>query len=158
MSVSNLEKLRIKLHADGDTTTAADNTYDVYPLQGIDISSRKNAFSISPPGLSASENILLGVSGMEADITINCQLWEDGADRSNGTHGPTVETIIDQGTYLEDTMQDPGFTATWELDHTTGAGFDDDEVFFETADYTLIDQQSPKWTDCRILLRRGGSV
>lgn len=158
MSVSNLEKLRLKLHADGDTTTAPTNTYDVYTIQSVDINSRKDAFSIAPPGLAAAENILLGVSGMQADIAINCQLWEDGADRSNGTHGSTVETIVEQGTYLETTMQDPGFSATWELDHLTGAGFNDDEVFFETADYTLFDQQSPKWTDCRILLRRGGSV
>lgn len=158
MSVSELEKLELKLHSDGDTSTTPDNTYRIYPIQTVDISSRKNAFSISPPGLAASDNILLGVSGMQADITINCHLWNDGSDRSNGTHGSTVTTQEEQVVYLEDTMHDPGFTAAWEIDHLTGGAFNDDEVFIETIEPTVISQTSPKWKECRILLRRGGSV
>lgn len=158
MSASNLEKLRLKLHADGDTTTAADNLYDIYPIQTVDINSRKDAFSIAPPGLAASENILLGVSGMQADITINCHLWDDGSDRASATHTATVTTIEEQATYLEETIHDPGFTAAWELDHLTGGAFNDDEVFVETVDETVINQQSPKWKECRIMLRRGGAV
>lgn len=156
MSVSNLEKLRLKVDPDSDDTF--ENTYDIYPIQSVDISSRKDAFSIAPPGLAASENILLGISGMQADISINCTLWEDGADRANGTHTSTVTTVEEQITYLEDVMHAPDFSAAWELTHLTGSAFSDDEVFVETIEPTVLSQQSPKWRSCRIGLRRGGSV
>lgn len=156
MSVSNLEKLRLKLDVDGDDTV--ENTYDIYPLQQVDVTSRKEAFSIAPPGLAASENILLGLSGMQADIVVQAQLWNDGADRANGTHTTTVETVEEQATYLEETMHAPDFQATWEIDHLTGAAFDDDEIFVESVEPSLISQSEPKWKPVRFQLRRGGSV
>lgn len=151
-----LEKLRLKLDSDGDDVI--EREYDIYPLQSVEISSTKEAFSIAPPGLAASDNILLGVSGMQGDITIDGQVWDDGNDRANGTHTSTVTTVTEQVTYLEDTMHDPGFSAAWELDHLTGSAFNDDEVFVENIDTTAISQESPKWKPLRIRLRRGGSV
>lgn len=151
-----LEKLRLDLDANGDGTT--DNEYLIYPIQLVDVSSRKEAFSIAPPGLAASDNILLGISGMQADITITCTLWDDGTDRANGTHSSTVVSVEEQINYLEDVMHAPDFSASWTLDHTTGNAFDNDEVFVEAIEPTVFSQDSPKWKPCRIGLRRGGSV
>lgn len=153
---ANLEQLRLKLDADNSGTV--DNTYDIYPIDEVTLSSSKDAFSIAPPGLAASENILLGLSGMQADITIQANIWNDGSDRANGTYTSTVVTTEEQNEYLEDVMQDPGFSAAWQLDHLTGAAFNDDEVFVESVEPTLISQENPKWKPIRIRLRRGGSV
>jgi hypothetical protein len=151
-----LEKLRLKADTDGDGTV--ERTYDLYPLQEVTINSRKDAFSIAPPGLSAADNILLGVSGMQADITVRFNAWDDGTDRANGTHTSTVTTVEEQITYLEDTIHAPDFAASWQLDHLTGSAFNDDEVFVESIEPTVISQQSPKWKGVRLGLRRGGSV
>lgn len=173
MSVSNLEKLRLTLNP-GD---ADERQFDIYPLQNIDIRSNKEAFSIAPPGLSSSRNILLGVSGMQADIGIDCTLYEDGADRSNGTaptsaevgvdsnrdaitytFDGTVETVEEQHLYLEHVMQAPDFGSVWELEHVTGSAFNGEQVFVETVEPTVVSQENPTWKPCRIGLRRGGSV
>jgi hypothetical protein len=148
-----LEKLRLKLDEDGDDRV--EHTYDIYPIQEVTINSRKNAFSIAPPGLAASENILLGVSGMEADIQIQATVWDDGSDRSGGENIVSVEEQI---TYLEDTMHAPDFLASWELDHLTGAAFNDDEVFVESIEPTVLSATERKWKSVRIGLRRGGSA
>lgn len=148
-----LEKLSLKLNPSGTT-----REYQIYPLDSVDIRSTKNAFSIAPPGLAAKDNILLGVSGMEADITISAFIWDDGTDRSNGTGSSTVTTVEEQITYLEDTIHDPGFDAAWQLDHLTGSAFNDDDVFVENIEPTVISQQSPKWKPVRFTLRRGGTV
>lgn len=157
MSVSELEKLRLKLDSDGDGTV--ERTYDIYPITGdIQISSNKDALSIAPPGLSARDNILLGVSGMQADITIPFATWEDGSDRANGTHTETVTTAIEQNRYLEDVMHAPDFAASWQLDHLTGAAFDDDDVFVEGVEVTSISFDNPKWKPATLRLRRGSSI
>lgn len=156
MSVSNLEKLRLKLDSDNDGTI--EREYDIYPLQEVTISSRKDAFSIAPPGLDAASNILLGISGMQADIEITGQVYDDGSDRANGTHTSTVTTVEEQLEYLEDTMHDASFSAAWQLDHTTGSAFNDDEVFVEEIDTTAISFDLPKWKPLRIRLRRGESI
>ena len=149
-----LEKLRLTLNP-GE---ADERQYDIYPIREVSIASRKNAFSIAPPGLAASENILLGVSGMEADITIEAFVWDDGSDRANGTHTSTVVSLEDQLTYLEETMHAPDFGATWQLDHTTGGAFNSDDVFVESVEPTVLSTSERKWRSVRIGLRRGGSV
>jgi len=153
MSASNLEKLRLTLNPSTDNYQ-----YDIYPLQSVDISTEKQAFSIAPPGLSARENILLGISGMNADITITAQAWEDGSDRANGTFSNPVETVEEQLAYLEDDIHAPDFGASWELDHVTGNAFNGDDVFVESVDQTRISQQTPKWKEITIRLRRGRSI
>jgi len=137
-----LEKLRLKLDSNSDGTI--NNTYDIYPIQEVSVTSRKQAFSIAPPGLAASENILLGVSGMEADISIRANVWDDGSDRANGTASSAVTTVHEQTTYLEETMHNPSFSATWQLDHLTGSAFNDDEVYVESVEPTVLSQQSPR--------------
>lgn len=148
-----LEELRLKLDSDGDGFV--ENSYDIYPIQEVTISSTKDAFSIAPPGLSAAENILLGVGGMQADIQITASVWDDGSDRSNGANVVTVEEQIN---YLEETMHAPDFSAGWQLDHLTGDAFNDDEVFVENIDLTPISLDSPKWKPVTFRLRRGESV
>lgn len=149
-----LEKLQLTLNP-GETD---ERQYTVTMLQEVSISSTKEAFSIAPPGLSARDNILLGISGMQADIDISFEVHDDGTDKANGTHTDTVVSVEDQIRYLEDTMQAADFGASWELDHLTGSAFNSDEVFFETVDLTPISLDSPKWKPATLRLRRGSSV
>jgi len=151
-----LEELRLKLDSDADGTV--ENTYDIYPVQEVSISSNKDAFSIAPPGLSAAENILLGVGGMQADISISASVWNDGSDRANGTAASAVTTVEEQNNYLEDVMHAPDFSAGWQLDHLTGNAFNDDPVFVEQIDVVPISLDSPKWKPVTFRLRRGRSV
>jgi hypothetical protein len=168
-----LEELKLTLNPD----SATPREYVVSQLQTVDISSNKDAFSIAPPGLSSSENILLGVSGMQADINIQFSAHDDGTDKSNGTaptsavvgvdasgsditytFDGTVVTVEEQLLYLEHVMQSEDFGAQWELDHTTGSSFNGEQVFFEQVDTPVISQASPKWKEATIRLRRGGST
>ena len=157
---TDLEKLSLKLYTSNDPDTDGPNReYQIYPITGdVEISSRKDAFSIAPPGLPATDNILLGVSGMEADITIPFQLWDSGDDRSDGTNTTSVVTVQEQATYLEDVMHAPTFTAQWQLDHLTGSAFNDDDVFLEEVDFSVISDSNRKWKPATLRLRRGGSV
>jgi len=148
------EKLTLTLNP-GD---ADERQYTVDMIDTVDLSSTKEAFSIAPPGLAASENILLGVSGMQADITVNWSIHDDGTDKANGTYTSTVVTVEEQIAYLEDVMHSPDFAASWQLDHQTGAAFNDDDVFVEAIDPTVISNQSPKWKPATMRLRRGGSI
>jgi len=145
-----LEKLKL--------TVNGTDSYVISMIQTVDLRSSKDAFSIAPPGLAASENILLGISGMNADITVNFRIHDDGSDKSDGTAPTSITSIEDQIRWLEDTIQDPAFDATWELDHLTGNAFDNDEVFFEELSTTPISRESPRWRQATISLRRGGSV
>jgi len=154
--MAGLEKLVLRLDKDGDGVY--EREYGIYPIETVDISSNKDAFSVAPPGLAASENILLGVSGMNADISISANVWNDGSDRAGGSHTSAVTTVQEQNTYLEDVMHDPSFTASWALDHTTGNAFNDDPVFLENIDITPISLSSPAWKPVTFRLRRGGSV
>ena len=156
-NADRLEQLRLKLDRDGDGTV--DRTYDIYPITGdIQITSTKDAFSIAPPGLAAADNILLGVGGMQADIEIPFAVWDTGEDRANGTHSETVITTEEQNKYLEEEMHEPGFAASWQLDHLDGSAFDDDEVFLEEIQLTKLSNDSPRWKPAVARLRRGGSV
>ena len=148
------EKLNLTLNP-GE---ASERQYEIDMIQSVDISSTKEAFSIAPPGLAASENILLGVSGMNADITIQWNVHDNGTDKANGTAATTIETVTEQTTYLEDEIHAPDFSAGWQLDHATGSAFNDDPVFVETIDITPISFDSPKWKPATMRLRRGQSI
>ena len=156
-NADKLEQLRLKLDRNGDGTV--DLTYDIYPITGeISITSSKDAFSIAPPGLGARDNILLGVGGMQADIEIPFAVWDTGEDRANGTHSETVVTTTEQRQYLEDEIHAPDFAAAWQLDHLTGSAFDDDEVFLEEFEFTVLSNDSPRWKPVVARLRRGSSA
>ncbi len=154
-----LEKLTLSVTVSGTT-----REYEVSMLESVDISSQKDAMSIAPPGLSARENILLGVSGMQADISVGFKVHDDGTDKSNGTapagvySNDTVVTVEEQIRYLEDYIHAPDFSASWSLDHVTGAAFNNDEVYLESVDVTPISMDSPKWKPATLRLRRGKSV
>jgi hypothetical protein len=155
--IDNLEKVRLTLTGDG-------YEYDLYPLRGIDESQQKDAVSIAPPGQGPGENILLGIKGMEGDLTINFRLYDDGSDRANGTapagvfSNDTVVTIAEQREWLLDYIHARDFQASWTLTHTTGDILDGLEVFVENIDVSYLQQDSPKWTDASIRLRRGKSI
>jgi len=154
--MTDWEKLRLKLDSDGDGT--AERTYDIYPIQTVDVSTAKEAFSIAPPGRSARENLLMGISGMQANISITATAYDDGTDRANDTHTSDVITVVEQLTYLEDTMHAPDFEAAWQLDHLTGSAFNDDDVFLEEFDKTVFSIDSQKWKEYTLRLRRGRSL
>ena len=67
-------------------------------------------------------------------------------------------TLAEQRRWLEDVIHAPDFDAAWELDHDTGDEFDAQEVFVEDVDVPCLQQNSPKWVESRIDLRRGGSI
>jgi len=151
------DKLRV-------TNTTDGYDYDIYPLRGVDDTGTKDAFSISPPGRAASENILLGLQGMENDITVRFHGHNDGTDKSNGTAptgeytNDTVVTIAEQRDYLRRFIHAPEFDVSWTLTHLTGEEFDGDEVFLERRDTPTLEQGNPKWPQWSLGFRRGGSV
>jgi len=152
-----LDKLRLTLTTEG-------YDYLIYPIRDVDERQTKDAFSLSPPGRAASENILLGIQGQQSDITINFALNDDGSDKADGTApageftDDTVVTIAEQRRYLREFIHDPGFDAAHELTHETGEEFTSDDVYLEQLTIPTLEQDSPKWHDASIALRRGGSI
>jgi len=146
-----LEKLQLELTNQG-------YQYDIYPVESVDDNQRKEAFSVAPPGQAPSDNILLGISGMQGDIEIVFWIWDDGTDRANGTYTSTVVTLTEQLNYLRDEIHDPSFSSAWTLDHLTGNRYSADDVFVEVMDLPTIQNDSPKWLQARMTLRRGQSV
>jgi hypothetical protein len=148
------------------TITQTDDSYDyeMSILQGVDESQEKPALSISPPGQSASNNILLGIQGQQGEIRITFFLHNDGTDKANGTApagvftNDTVVTIAEQREWLREYIHDPGFDTKWTLTHDTGDEFSGDDVFLETIDIPTLQQDSPKWHEATMRLRRGGPV
>jgi len=152
-----LETLTLTLAGDG-------YEYTFVPLAGVSESQRKDAVSIAPPGRPASENILLGLSGMQGEITINFNIHDDGTDKANGTApvgdftNDTVVTLEEQRRWLREYIHDFSFDATWTLTHDTGPAFDGDAVFVEEIDIPTLQQESPKWYRASVRLRRGSST
>jgi len=122
------------------TNTTDGYQYEIGPLRGVDERQTKDALSIAPPGQAAAKNILIGLKGQEADITIRFVLHDDGTDRANGTApagefaDDTVVTIAEQREYIRRFVHAPAFDVTWQLDHPTGDEFNGDEVFLERVD------------------------
>jgi hypothetical protein len=146
------------------TNTTDGHEFEIRPLRGVDERQTKDALSIAPPGRAASQNILLGLKGQEADITVRFFLHDDGTDKSNGTAptgefaDDTVVTIAEQREYLRVYIQAPDFDTEWTLDHPTGDEYDGDDVFLERLEIPTLQQDSPLWHEARLELRRGGSV
>ena len=148
-----LERLTLTLNP-GD---ADEREYEITILETVDEQQTKEAFSISTPGASAAQNVFIGISGKQADISITFHIHDDGTDKANGTHTSTVVTVEEQIEYVRDVIQSPAFSASWQLNHETGSKFSNDEVFFEEFDVPLIERQSPRWKRAMIRLRRGQS-
>ena len=163
-----LENLRLTL-----TSANTSLSYDITIIEEATDSQSKDAFSIAPPGLPPSENIFLGVSGMNRDIEIRWAIHDDGTDKSNGTvstavtngdipsgefSNDTVVTLAEQVRYLQDYIQAPSFTASWELDHTTGEMYNADGVIVESINTPTIVRDSRKWLNARMQLRLGSST
>ncbi len=149
----SLDKLRITLEPNSEAYE-----YEIYPVFGLSHSSTKDALSIALPGQGARDNILMGLSGMEADLSIDFAIHDDGTDRANGSYTSTIVTIPEQINYLLYTIHDPSFDAKWHLDHPTGDLFTDEEVFIETIDIPYLQSDTEKWLEARIDLRIGKSI
>jgi len=70
----------------------------------------------------------------------------------------TVVTIAEQREWLLDYIHARDFSATWTLTHLTGDILANLDVFLERPEIAYLQQDSPKWTDASIRLRRGTSV
>jgi len=153
----NLETLTI-------TQTNDSYEYTMSVLQGVDESQEKPAFSISPPGQSAKNNILLGIQGQQGTIRINFYLYDDGTDKANGTapagvfDNDTVVTIAEQREWLREYIHASAFEVEWNLTHDTGDEFSGDKVFLESMDIPTLQRESPNWTEATLSLRRGGPI
>lgn len=147
-------------------------SYDITMIDGIDDSQRKDAVSIAPPGLPPRDNILLGVSGMNADVSVGWWIHNDGTDKSNGTAAnepdfpvDTVETLNEQIVWLRDFVHAPAFDVSWTLTQIGGPRaqetvlvYDNEPVFVESLDLPTIQNDSPKWLAATMGLRFGDSV
>lgn len=156
MAAGNLEILTL-------TEQGTGYEYAMYPVTEVDERQEKPAFSVSPPGLSARQNILLGLQGQQATIDLQFAIWDDGVDRANSTYSSSVITVAEQINYLRDEIHQPTFTANWTLDHTTGGQFDSkvydsDNVYVESMQLPTISEGNPLWKPATITLRRGSSA
>lgn len=152
------DTIRLTLNPDAEALQ-----YDIEMIQGVDPVQSKDAVSIAPPGRAPNENILLGIQGMQADITITFAAWVGVEDASNGTaagtdfFSTTVSTLAEHRRWLENYLHDPSFDASWTLDHVEGDQFNEDEVFVERVNVPGLQVDSPRWVQARIDLRRGQS-
>ena len=159
----SLETLTITYIDGGDG--GEDLEYTMGVISGVDNRQEKPAFSIAPPGRAPSGNILLGIQGQQADRTPTWFVHDDGTDKSNGTAAfvssfpsDTVVTLAEQRRWVEDVIHAPDFDARWTLDHDTGDEFDDEDVFIENVNIPCLQQNSPKWVEATMSLRRGSSL
>lgn len=148
-----LDKLKITLEPNSEQYE-----YEMYPVFGVSHSSTKDGLSIALPGQGARDNILMGLSGMEADISIDFAIYDDGTDRANASYTSTIVTVPEQINYLLYTIHDPSFDARWELDHSNGDLFNAEEVFIETIDIPYLQSDTEKWLEARMDLRIGKSI
>lgn len=138
--------------------------YDITMIQEVGGRQTKEAFSIAQPGRAPNQNIMLGVSGMQAELPVTFKVHDDGTDKANGTAAgegfadDTVVTINEQLGWLHDYIHAPEFSVAWTLDHVTGDRFDDDAVFVEAVEAPYLVRSSPKWVEATIRLRRGQSI
>jgi len=157
-----LEKLKLILNANLE--------YMIYPIMEVRDKQTKDATSISLPGQSYKQNVLMGISGQTADLTITYNIHDDGTDKSNstivadGTNSADIDgdgsitSITEQILYLKDHIQAPSSSASWTLTHTTGDMYSTLDVFFEEMDMATISLGSPKWRECTLRFQVGSSV
>lgn len=158
--------------------------YEIDMIQNITDSQSKNSMNMSLPGISYRKNIMMGVSGQEADISINFKIHNDGTDKSNGTISSSssgnveikgtegngiyiteAKTVPQQIFYIKDHIQNKSFTASWKLYDPDGDFYGHSgqtepgiEVFFADMDLTIISRDSPRWKDCRLDFNVGEGV
>ena len=149
-----LEQLTLTNVTDG-------HEYQMYPVTEAPETRDKPAFSVSPPGQSPDNNILLGIQGMQSDIRLQFAIWDDGTDRANGTYSSTVVTLAEQIRYLRDVMHAPTFSVEWTLDHTPGDQFDSKvydaaPVYIERMELPTLSVSDRNWKNATMTLRRGG--
>ena len=166
----NGDKLLIVLNPDSD-----DVRYAVYPISQIRDAQTKPSISISPPGASYKENLLMGVSGQETEMDIEFYLHDDGEDKSHGTHprDQNVVSLSDQIEYLKDEIHESDFDTSWELYTNFGLweGYDFNnedydseprdeglEVFIEDVNLTILNENSPKWLQGTIRIKVGEGI
>lgn len=145
------------------TLTTKSYEYEITNIIQVGTSQEKPQLSISVPGTPPSGNILIGVQGMQGDLPIRFRAHDNGTDKANGTApagefaDDTVVTIEEQANWLEDFMHAPEVDSEWTLTHETGNRFNGDVVTLESVDVPTLVQDSPKWHEWNLRLRRGGN-
>lgn len=151
-----LDKLKLSLNPSSDNYQ-----YIISQIVSVDDRQDKDAMSIALPGQSYKNNILLGITGQEAKIDITFNIHNDGTDKANGSYTSTVTTINEQIEYLKDVIQDPSFTASWQLDKIQGSNvynYSSLEVFQTQIRIPTASRDSPKWRECIMSLTVGEGV
>lgn len=147
----SLDKLNLTLKSEG-------YEYEMYPILNVSQNTSKDAMSIALPGQSPRDNILMGLSGMESNISIDFVIYNDGTDKANGSYSSTIVTLSEQIDYLFYTIHDPAFDAKWELNHSDGDMFNNEEVSLEKIDIPYLQSDTEKWLEARMDLRIGKSI
>lgn len=150
---SDEDVLKISLNPSGDNYQ-----YYMYPISSVDYTQEKPTTSISLPGQGYKDNVLMGVEGMSADITIQWYIHDDGNDKADGSYTSTIVSIKEQLDYLRDTILAESFTASWELDDVNGSRFNSLEVAINNINPPIYQNDSPKWLQARMDLTVGGTV
>lgn len=156
MADPTLERLTLELTTEG-------YQYEITNLIEAGASQEKPQLSISVPGTSPSGNILIGIQGMQGELPIRFRAHNNGEDKALGTaptgefDDDTVVTISEQARYLEQFIHSPDINAEWTLDHQTGDRFNNDVVTLERMNTPTLVQDSPKWHEWDIRVRRGGN-
>lgn len=133
--------------------------YYAYPLRPSNINQDKPTTSISLPGQGPRENIHLGVQGMQRTVNINFYIWEDGEDRSNGTHSEPVVTVGEQIEYLMEYFHDPSFDVNWTIEQDNSYDskvLTEFDAHLENIRVPIFQPDNVKWVEAVMQFEVGG--
>ena len=132
--------------------------YLIQNIQGVDPTTEKPAFSISPPGVPPEQNILLGTQGQTREYTIRFRAAAVGGDKANATHTESVETVEEQYTYLRDQFFEPGALAEYELYDVNGGYFAGENIYIERINTPFYQVENPRFPEWSFTIRVGSGV
>ncbi|MDD3492261.1 MAG: hypothetical protein PHZ19_02030 [Candidatus Thermoplasmatota archaeon] len=92
--------------------------------------------SIGMPGGDATKNICIAIQGMENTLDVTFIMTDNGTDKSNGTHGTPVVSLLEQIDYLKNVIHYPAIGTTWKLYndvYTSGLEVVLEEIFIDWA-------------------------
>lgn len=139
-----------------------DLEYYMYPCARADFNQEKPVFSLSLPGESPKENIMMGMQGMTNAITIDFYIWDDGEDRAGGTYDEDVISIKEQVEFLLQEMHDHDFDSSWEIEqvnHYEDEGqFPTYSVVVENIRIPVLEGAGKKWLQATIDLQVGETI
>jgi len=86
----------------GETGTT--RRYNFSEVNSVSDRSIQNNIKISSPNQDSNDNTIFNLNGISRIVSFAFNIYNDGTDRSNGTHTSTVTTIQEQYDYLKNTF------------------------------------------------------